>query len=73
MEKTYTITQEQLDQVFLNIQVVNNIKNDFEREGKEQDCQNYLFDFCGRLTVLMELGLLKEWDAWRAKQAQKAR
>ena len=69
MASTFTVTQDQLDQVFLNLEVVGRIRDDFEKEGNEVERQKYLFDYCGRLTVLAELGLLDALDAWRAKQA----
>ena len=66
MEKTYTITQSQLDKALENLNNVCSIKDYSKDTGDEVEYQKYLFEFCGIICTLCDFGLLTEWDKFRA-------
>ena len=68
MEKTYTITQDQLDKVLKNLSNIRSIMYYEKEYGTQESHQKYLAEFCGILGVLSDLGLIREWDAFRAAQ-----
>lgn len=65
MEKTYTITQSQLDKVLENLSNVRSIMEFEKKDGNEESHQRWLSEFCGILSVLINLGLVGEWDNYR--------
>ena len=68
MEKTYTITQTQLDMVLENLGHVRSIMEYEKKHGNEEDHNRWLTEFCGILGVLCNFGLLNEWDKFRSAQ-----
>ena len=72
-EKTYTITQSQLDKVLANLSDIRKIMT-FKKESGEESYKNYLSEFCGILGALSNFGIIGEWDKYRAAEilAEKA-
>ena len=68
MEKTYTISQSQLDAVLQNLSNIRVITDYEEKNGTPESHRRYLAEFCGIIGVLIDLGLVREWDAFRAAQ-----
>lgn len=68
MEKTYTITQTQLDAVLENLSHVRSIMYYEEKDGNKEQHGKYLSEFCGIMGVLCTFGLLGEWDKYRAAE-----
>ena len=68
MEKTYTLTQAQLDKVLENLGHVRSNMEYEEKYGNEENHRRYLSEFCGILGVLCNFGLINEWDKFRSAQ-----
>ena len=62
------VTQEQMEQAFEYIEVVDSLKRHSKERGDLIKYREYLNEFYGILTILYNLGLLAEWDRWRAER-----
>ena len=68
MEKTYTINQDQLTRVLENLSNIRKIMDYEEKYGTPEEHEKYLEEFCGIIGVLCDLGLIREWDKFRAAE-----
>ncbi len=71
MNDTYTITKQQLEEVFESLEVKKDLRDSYEKDGNEKWFQKYFSEWIGTYCTIISLGLDAVYEDWKREQYAK--